>query len=506
MAQDSVPATLGGLDLLTVAEMGAADRAAVAAGVPVETLMENAGRAVVREILARFAPQPIAVLCGPGNNGGDGFVVANELAARGWPVTLAAARPLAAYDGAAALHGARWRGPVLELEPRALDGARLVVDGLFGAGLNRPVDGAAAALLRAVARRGLPMVAIDVPSGVHGDTGAVHGVAVPARLTVSFFRAKPGHFLMPGRTLCGELAITDIGIPARVLDTIRPTIRLNAPALWRAALPRPKQDGHKYDRGHLLVVGGAMTGAARLVARGARRIGAGLVSIACAPALHAIYAADQPGTIVRTVPGLGGRAKDGAPDGGLAALLADRRFNALVLGPGAGPGAATRRLVEQALGFGRATVIDADALTAFAGASERLAAALAGPTVLTPHEGEFARLFPELAGPRIARARAAARATGATVLLKGADSVIVHPDGAAAINAHASPDLATAGAGDVLAGFIGGLLAQRMAPFAAACAGAWLHGEASLRIGRGLIAEDLPEILPAVLRSLGEPE
>ncbi len=252
----------GGLELLTVDEMAAADRAAVAAGIAVETLMEAAGRAVVAAILARFAPQPVAVLCGPGNNGGDGFVIATLLAARGWPVTLAAARPLADYGGAAGAQGARWRGPVLGLEPRALDGARLVVDALFGAGLNRPVAGAAATLLRAVQTRALPMVAVDMPSGVNGDSGLVQGIAVPARLTVSFFRAKPGHFLMPGRGLCGELVIADIGIPASVLDAIQPLIRLNDPALWRAALPRPRPSGHKYDRGHLLVVGGAMTGAA----------------------------------------------------------------------------------------------------------------------------------------------------------------------------------------------------------------------------------------------------
>jgi hydroxyethylthiazole kinase-like uncharacterized protein yjeF len=485
------------LELLTVAEMGAADRAAIAAGVAEATLMENAGRAVAVAIVARFAPRPTAVLCGPGNNGGDGFVAATALAQRGWPVTLAAALPPAEYRGAAGLHAARWQGPVTALEPDALDGAELVIDGLFGAGLNRPVDGAPAALLRAAQRRALPVVAIDVPSGVHGDTGAVHGVAVPARLTVTFFRAKPGHYLMPGRALRGELVIADIGIPARVLDVIRPQIRLNAPALWRARVPRPKPDGHKYDRGHLLVIGGAMTGAARLVARGGRRIGAGLVSIACAPAVAAIYAADQPGTIVRPVPGLGGRSDDG-----LTTLLADRRFNALVIGPGAGVAAATRRLVETVLAAGRASVLDADGLTAFAGASDRLAAALAGPTVLTPHDGEFARLFPELAGARLERARVAARAIGATVLLKGPDTVIAHPDGSAAINANAPPELATAGAGDVLAGFIGGLLAQRMAPFAAAAAAAWLHGAAASQVGRGLIAEDLPETLPAVLRTL----
>jgi NAD(P)H-hydrate epimerase len=489
-----------GLELLTVEEMAAADRAAVAAGVPVETLMGNAGRAVVAALLARFAPQPTAVLCGPGNNGGDGFVVAVELAARGWPVTLAAARPLADYTGAAGVYAARWRGPVRGLEPGALGDATLVVDALLGAGLNRPVDGAAAALLRAVQRRGLAVVAIDVPSGVHGDSGAVHGIAVPARLTVSFFRAKPGHYLMPGRTLAGELVIADIGVPPRVLEALRPAIRLNAPALWRAALPRARPAGHKYDRGHLVVVGGAMTGAARLAARGARRIGAGLVSIACVPAQAAVYAADQPGTIVRAVPGLGGRSDDG-----LSALLADRRFNTVVIGPGAGSGSATRRMVESVLGLGRATVLDADGLTAFAGAPARLAAAIAGPTVLTPHAGEFARLFGRTdAGARVERVRAAARDTGAIVLLKGPDTVIAHPDGAVAINANAPPELATAGAGDVLAGFIGGLLAQGMAPFAAAAAAAWLHGAAAASIGQGLIAEDLPDTLPNVLRSLGQ--
>jgi NAD(P)H-hydrate epimerase len=494
----------GGLELLTVDEMAAADRAAIAAGVAVETLMENAGRAVVAAMLARFAPQPVAVLCGPGNNGGDGFVIARLLAARGWTVTVAAARPLAAYDGAAGAHAVRWQGPVLGLELRALDGAALVVDALFGAGLNRPVAGAAAALLRAVERRGLPMVAVDMPSGIHGDSGQVHGLAVKAQLTVSFFRAKPGHYLMPGRELCGALVIADIGIPARVLETIRPRIRLNHPALWRAKLPRPRAAGHKYDRGHLLIVGGAMTGAARLAARGGRRIGAGLVTVACATADRAIYAADQPGMIVRALGGPGGRASKTVNEAALAALLEDRRFNALVIGPGAGPGAATRRLVETALSFGRATVIDADGLTAFAGASDKLAASLAGPTVLTPHDGEFARLCPTLTGTRLERARDAARAIGAIVLLKGPDTVIAHPDGAVVINAHAPPTLATAGAGDVLAGFIGGLLAQRLAPLPAAAAAAWLHGEAARHFGIGLIAEDLPETLPNVLRSLAE--
>lgn len=489
-----------GLELLGVDEMGAADRAAVAGGVPIQALMESAGRAVVAALVRRWAPQPVAVLCGPGNNGGDGFVVAIELAAQGWPVTLATTRPLADYAGAAGYHGRRWGGPVQAVAPAALAGARLVVDALYGAGLNRPLDGAAAATLRAAQRAALPIIAVDVPSGVHGDDGSVCGVAVPAALTVSFFRAKPGHYLMPGRALCGALVIADIGIPAGVLGAIRPLRRLNAPALWRAALPRLARAGHKYDRGHLLVVGGPMTGAARLVARGGRRIGAGLTTIACAPEQQAIHATDQPGTMVRAVPGLG----EGAIEG-LAAVLADRRFRALVIGPGAGTGPSTRRLVEVALGFGRATVLDADGLSAFAGAADALAGAIAGPTVLTPHAGEFARLFPG-AGSRLARARAAAAQVGATVLLKGPDSVIAHPDGRVAINANAPPQLATAGAGDVLAGFIGGLLAQGMAPFEAAAAGAWLHGAAAAQFGLGLIAEDLPELLPAILRDLIEPQ
>ena len=478
-------------DLLTVAEMQRADSLAIAGGVPGPVLMENAGAAVVREIRARWAPRPVAVLCGPGNNGGDGFVVARLLAEEGWPVRLGLLGERAALKGDAAQAAQRWTGPVEPLGPGLLDGGPLVVDALFGAGLARPLDGVARAVVEAMA--GLTVVAVDVPSGVHGDTGEVLGGSAPAAaLTVTFFRRKPGHWLLPGRTLCGETVVADIGLPESVLDAIAPRCWENGPALWGARYPWPRLDSHKYARGHAVVMGGGrMTGAGRLAARGALRAGAGLVTVACPPEAFALYAAGSPSLIVEPV----------ADDAAFAALLADTRKNAVLLGPGAGVGVHTRARVLAALDAGKACVLDADALTSFAAAPGDLLDRLTGRCVLTPHEGEFARLF-DPAGDKLTRARAAAARCGAVVLLKGADTVIAAPDGRAAINANAPPDLATAGAGDVLAGMILGLLAQGMDGFDAACAGAWLHGAAAAQVGPGLIAEDLPDALPAVLRRL----
>ncbi|WP_431858927.1 NAD(P)H-hydrate dehydratase [Azospirillum sp.] len=470
--------------------MQRADALAISGGVPGPVLMENAGAAVARAIRARWSPRPVAVACGPGNNGGDGFVVARLLAEAGWPVRLGLLGERAALKGDAAQAAQRWTGAVEPLGPQLLDGAPLVVDALFGAGLARPLEGVARAVVETMA--GLTVVAVDVPSGVHGDTGAVLGAAPAAALTVTFFRCKPGHWLLPGRTLCGETVLADIGIPETVLDAIAPRCRENGPALWGARYPWPRVDSHKYARGHAVVMGGGrMTGAGRLAARGALRAGAGLVTVACPPEAFAIYAAGSPSLIVEPV----------ADDAAFAALLADARKNAVLLGPGAGVGVHTRARVLAALDAGKACVLDADALTSFAGAPGDLLDRLSGRCVLTPHEGEFARLFGQ-AGDKLTRARAAAARCGAVLLLKGADTVIAAPDGRAAINANAPPELATAGAGDVLAGLILGLLAQGMDGFDAACAGAWLHGEAAARIGPGLIAEDLPDALPAVLRRL----
>jgi NAD(P)H-hydrate epimerase len=480
--------------LLTVAEMQRADAAAIAGGVPGPVLMENAGAAVAREIRARWAPRPVAVLCGPGNNGGDGFVVARLLAEAGWPVRLGLLGTRAALKGDAAQAAQRWTGAVESLERGLLDGAPLVVDALFGAGLARPLDGVTLGVVEAMA--GLTVVAVDVPSGVHGDTGAVLGAAPAAALTVTFFRKKPGHLLLPGRLRCGETVVADIGIPGAVLDGIAPRQWENGPELWIARYPWPRAESHKYARGHAVVMGGdRMTGAGRLAARAALRVGAGLVTVACPPEAFAIYAAGSPSLIVEPV----------GDDEAFAALLADARKNAVLLGPGAGVGVHTRARVLTALDAGKACVLDADALTSFAGAPadllDRLPNEMNGRCVLTPHEGEFARLF-DAKGDKLTRARAAAARCGAVVVLKGADTVVAAPDGRAVLNANAPPELATAGAGDVLAGLILGLLAQGMDAFDAACAAAWLHGEAATQVGPGLIAEDLPDALPAVLRRL----
>ncbi len=478
--------------LLTPSQMGEADRLTIAAGVSGIELMETAGRKVADTVSRRWPPQPIAVLCGPGNNGGDGFVAARVLAERGWPVRLALLGSVTALHGDAAQAAARWTGAAEPLAPAALDGAGLVVDGIFGAGLARPVEGIARAVIEAIGERRLPVVAIDVPSGVDGASGEVRGVAPRAAVTVTFFRKKPGHLLLPGRGYCGETVLEQIGIPESVLDPIAPDTVENAPDWWLGAFPRPSLETHKYARGHALVAGGAvMTGAARLAARAAARLGAGLVTVAAPQAVFPIYAAALTGVIVHPVADL--EAFQG--------FLADKRRNAALIGPGAGVGEETRAKTLAILGAGKRAVLDADALTSFAEDPDTLFSAIRSPCVMTPHAGEFSRLF-DTAGDKPERARRAARQSGAVVLLKGADTVIAAPDGRVAINANAPPQLATAGSGDVLGGIVLGLLAQGMEPFAAASAAAWVHGAAASRFGVGLVAEDLLDAVVPVLQDL----
>lgn len=479
------------LTLLSVDEMYRADRAAIAAGIPGRDLMEAAGRAIADRIGARWDPRPTAILCGPGNNGGDGFVIARLLAERGWPVSVALLGGRDALKGDAAFHAGLWDGPVVPLAPDVLAGARLAVDAIFGAGLVRPVDGPARAVIEALAAMDIPCVAVDVPSGVDGDTGAILGTAPDAAMTVTFFRKKPGHLLLPGRAKMGDIHLADIGIPDSVLAEIAPLGFENGPALWRSALRWPRPGDHKYSRGHAVIAGGGtMTGAARLAARAAMRIGAGMTSIVCPPEAVPIYAAGTAALLV--VPS--------ADPAGLADYLDDGRRDAALIGPGAGLGEGTRRMVLAASATKKPLVLDADGLSVFAGDPETLFAAIAGvPALMTPHEGEFSRLF-EAAGDKLARARAAAAVSGATVLLKGADTVIATPDGRVAINGNAPPTLATAGAGDVLAGIAVGLMAQGLSAFDAGCAAAWIHGEAARHFGPGLIADDLPDLIPRVLR------
>ncbi len=482
--------------LLDRDQMAHADRLAVVAGISIIELMDNAGRAVVNEIRSRWQSRPTVVLCGPGNNGGDGFVVAKALADIGWHVRLASLGPIERLTEAAHHHAALWRGAIEPLSPSVLDGAGLIVDAIFGARLNRKLaTPVVETLAAAAALQNTVLVAIDIPTGVDGNTGASFG-AVAAHLTVTFFRKKPGHLLLPGRLLCGETVTADIGIPPSVLPQIAPDTFENDPRLWLAELPSPKVDGHKYTRGHALILGGyPMTGAARLAARGAARIGAGLTTIAVPQIAFPIYATALTSTMVHPFTG----------DDDLAGLLKDQRFTALLIGPGAKAQEATRMRAQALLSSGRPVVMDAGALSAFADVPNALIHAISSdvsrPCVLTPHEGEFSRLFGG-GGDKLSRCRAAARSSNAVVVLKGSDTVIAAPSGDAIINSNAPPSLATAGSGDVLAGIIVGLLAQGMAPLSATAAAVWIHSAAAREFGPGLIAEDLPEMLPAVLRKL----
>jgi len=478
--------------LLSVAQMTEADRAAIRAGTPGSSLMQNAGNAVAREITRRWSPRPVTVLCGPGNNGGDGFVVAVSLAKAGWPVRVALLGTRENLRGDARIHAERWTGGIESVTPGVIEGAALVVDALFGSGLRRGLEPQIAATLAAVTERGLPLVAVDVPSGLMGDTGESVGAA-PATCTVTFVRKKPGHVLLPGRELCGDVVVADIGIPSAVLESLRVDTWENDPALWRAEMPRAKSSGNKYTRGHALLCGGyPMTGAARMAARAAARIGAGLTTIAVPDIAFSLYAAALTSIMVQPL----------EQAGDLARLLSDSRYTAFLIGPGAGVNDATRDTAIELLRTARPVLLDADAISVFASRGADLTQAIRGPCVMTPHDGEFARVFAPQ-GDKLSRARTAARQSGAVIVLKGADTVIAAPDGRAFINSNAPASLATAGSGDVLGGLILGLLAQGMDAFPAAAAGVWVHGAAAADFGPGLLAEDLPDLVPAVLRRLG---
>jgi hydroxyethylthiazole kinase-like uncharacterized protein yjeF len=497
-------------ELLTPAEMSEADRFAVAAGTPGIALMERAGLAVADEA-ARMTKSRgrIVVFCGPGGNGGDGFIAARVLKQRGYAVELGLIGRREALRGDPALAASRYDGQVLDATAVDPGSADCVIDALFGAGLARDIEGQAKTIIERVnafARARGRVLAVDVPSGIDGGTGKVRGVAVEASASVTFFRLKPGHLLLPGRMLCGVIRLADIGIPDAALARIAPQAFVNAPAVWRGALPHANAESHKYARGAVLVLSGAAhrTGAARLAARAALRSCAGIVTLASPPDAVAVNAAHL--TAVMVAPFASASEFD--------VLLADDRRRAITLGPGAGVGPALRKLVAAALTRAaerRTIVLDADALVSFAGDAARLAALIARgghSVIMTPHEGEFARLFdsaPEvkLEDDKLTRARAAVRLMGAVVLVKGADTVVAAPDGRATIGFDLPPWLATAGSGDVLAGLVSGLAAQGMPAFEAASAAVWLHGACGRAVGPGLIAEDLPEALPGVLSGLG---
>jgi NAD(P)H-hydrate epimerase len=486
------PSSNAKLVLLTPAQMDAADRAAQAGGINGFGMMEAAGSAVAVAIGARWPMRPVTVLCGPGNNGGDGFVAARHLAAAGWPVTLTLLGSSERLTGEAAHAATLWTGTTAPVSVDSLDGAAIIVDALFGSGLSRSLDGKALELVEALKMRRMNTCAVDIPSGLDGATGAVRGAAAPADLTVTFFRRKPGHLLFPGRGLCGDVVVADIGTPDSVLEDIAPNTWENGSDLWLCNYPWPEPESYKYKRGEVLILGGeAITGASRMTALAASRAGAGMVTLAVPSRVWSIYATSLIDAIVRDF--------DGFVE--FEALLADTRRNVIAIGPGAGVGSLTRQFVLAALATKRSTVLDADALTSFAEAPQDLFRAIAGPCVLTPHAGEFNRLF-HFEGDKLQRTRKAAKQCDAVVILKGPDTVIAAPDGRAIINSNAPAQLATGGSGDVLTGFVAALLAQGMAPFEAAAAAVWLHGAAATAFGLGLVARDLPDALPQVLQKL----
>ena len=499
------------LHLLTPEEMARADKLTIEGGVPGIDLMNKAGAAVADRVRA-LVPDggKVLVLCGPGNNGGDGFVAARLLGSSGYQVNVWLLKDPSGLKGDAQLAYQAMQLPfhLIEIDEEDEIAALLVkcsadvaIDALFGAGLDRPLTGRARALVHALNASGIPVVAVDLPSGVNGGTGKVLDTAVKAAATVTFFRKKPGHLLYPGRGLCGPVTVGDIGISPAVLEPIGARAFDNGPALWLNQWPVPVEEGHKYGRGHAVVFSGPMsaTGAARLSARAALRAGAGLVTLAAPPDAMMVNASHLTAVMLRKC--------DGAE--GIAGLLEDKRLNAVVIGPGYGLGGRTRDSVAAVLKEGRAVVLDADALTSFEDDPDalfNLIRAASGPVILTPHEGEFARLFGDMrGGDKLTRARRAAENSGAVVVLKGPDTVIAAPDGLAAINSNAPPFLATAGSGDVLAGIAGGLLAQGMNGFEAAAMAVWLHGEAGREAGPGLIAEDLEGALrPVIARLFGQ--
>ncbi|MEZ5845518.1 MAG: NAD(P)H-hydrate dehydratase [Geminicoccaceae bacterium] len=486
----------GSFDLLTNEMAAAIDRATIEGGIPGIELMENAGRGIVRELLRRHCPRRCVVLCGPGNNGGDGYVVARRLAEIGIAVETAAIAPRERLANDAALASRAWTGPHRGIDEIAIRAEDIVIDALFGSGLTRAFDGKGADALKRAQAAGATIVSVDVPSGVNGSTGAVHGWAPTADLTVTFNRLKLGHALQPGRSHCGDIACVDIGIPEERQCHDGSLPRINHPSFWRGLLPGSRAVHHKYDRGQLAVLGGpaGMTGASILAAQAGEAAGAGLTTLLCDPAAAGIYASHLVTVMVRSLD---------TPEI-LSGFLQDRRIRATVAGPGMGLLPASADKLETVLGLGLPGVFDADALTMFAAERDRFFPLLYPACILTPHEGEMARLAPG-SGPKPMRALALARQAGCVVLLKGSDTIIAAPDGRVLVNVNAPATLARAGSGDTLAGLIGGLLAGSMPGFEAAAAAAWLHAETALKAGPfpsvSALAQEIPSVLAEVRRS-----
>ena len=477
-------------ELITPKTMGLIDQAAIASGIRGIDLMTNAGEAIGNAIIERFAMKPVVVLCGPGNNGGDGYIVAEFLRRLGWPVQVTSLTDPTELRGDAAIAAAQWQGQTNVGGSGQIDQAEIIIDALFGAGLSRSLDGLAAELARASNASVATKVAVDLPSGIEGRNGQPTGPAIRADLSVTFCRLKPGHVLEPGRSHCGEIICADIGIPDEIVGAHDERLRINGPNLWLHELPVLDEQMHKYSRGHVLVVGGpyGATGAATLAARAAHRSGAGLVSVACDPDTVALYAPHFRAEMTKAIH----RLSD------LERLVDDRRIASLLIGPGAGICPRTRQRLKLLIESGKPLIIDADGLSCLA---QERSIQLHDQCVLTPHAGEFKRLFGSDRN-KLDSTIFAAQRSGAVIVNKGRDTVVAKPNGSIRININAPPYLATAGSGDVLAGIVAGLLAQGMKPFDAAAAGVFVHAEAAKRHGPGLIASSIENHIFAALNTI----
>ncbi len=483
--------------LIEPSAMNAADHAARDSGINMWQMMVNAGSAVAACALREY-PQSVrfAVFCGPGNNGGDGYVAAHVLKQSGANVDLY--QYGRAPDSGDALSARNlWHDDVRSLQAYNAEPGDTIIDALFGAGLSRPLDEELCQLIDQINKSEMPVIAADLPSGIDGRTGNLpansskEARALKAAHTVTFMCRKPGHVLLPGKEACGVVEVFDIGIPERILLEKQQNMHINTPDLWSTQMPAGSPETHKYSIGHLCVFSGPAnaTGAARLSANAGLRAGAGVVTLLAPKQAMETNAAHLTAIMLKE-----------ATAATIDALKSDRRMTAFVLGPGYGLGEETRR---RALDLaGKPLILDADGISAFAENSSELFDTLKShetSCIMTPHEGEFARLFPDLAADRtmskIDLARTAAKRANAIIVYKGSDTVIAAPDSRVAVNINAPAWLATAGSGDVLAGIAGGLLAQGTPPFEAACAAVWLHGKAGTHAGQGLTAETLIEAI-----------
>lgn len=471
------------LEILTTDEMKKADAATIADGIPARQLIEAAGVAVAHKIADLFKKISVLVLCGSGNNGADGIVTAERLKRAGWPVRIAVFdKDRKKYPEAETLNS-----------NLSLKETGLVVDAIFGTGFHGALEPEIITLFDKIRTRKIPVIAVDIPSGVDGTSGTIAEGALKADITVTFCRKKIAHMLYPSREFCGKTHVAQIGITDDIIARLNGQIFENNPALWIRDFPIPDATSHKYTRGFVTVFGGNIrTGAACLAGHAAQVAGAGAVAITTLPETRPIYSHYRASIMVdvwQTIEDL-------------KSLLRDERRNTLVLGPGGGE---MRDVVEALLGLNKISIIDADALTAFKDDPQALFSKLSSQCVLTPHAGEFHKLFGDLPGNKIDQARTAARKSGAIVVFKGGDTIIAEPDGAIIVNSAAPPNLATAGSGDVLTGLIAGLSAQGMPPFMAAACACWLQTQAARKQGFGLTAEDIIRHIPQVLNQLFTP-